>query len=274
VIIPPSSEAKRAVEQNIADSIRHGNAARKSSSTPREATPNRIAAGSFLDKAIRGAARLNQDPPGSTLQHHGVTSRTDWDSRVLSNIASFWLSTTQSRWTPTEFLAQTPLPRCGPEISTTHTLEFFNSKAIRGSDGVFLLFRAARCNNCGTWSRPVDSQPIARELPHCINVANVILRPFAVLCHSLAYGIDRHESQTVLLSPPYVVWCSSNGKRFPLRAVSDQRWIVRFALAAERFGPSRFGKRRFPKNPVLLRKTGQLASSRPLERHVIGWPTP
>jgi hypothetical protein len=34
VIIPPSSEAKRAVEQNIADSICHGNAATKSRSTP------------------------------------------------------------------------------------------------------------------------------------------------------------------------------------------------------------------------------------------------
>ncbi|KAJ6577837.1 hypothetical protein B0H19DRAFT_1062411 [Mycena capillaripes] len=50
---------------NIADSIRRGNAARKSSSTPREATPSRIAAGSFLDKAICGAARLNQNPPSS-----------------------------------------------------------------------------------------------------------------------------------------------------------------------------------------------------------------
>ncbi|KAJ7495758.1 hypothetical protein B0H11DRAFT_2227280 [Mycena galericulata] len=84
----PSSKAKRTVEQNIADSIRRKKTARTSSSRPREATPSRIAAGSFLDKAIRGAARLNQDPPPSEPSDSSSSSSSDEASSPNADAAS------------------------------------------------------------------------------------------------------------------------------------------------------------------------------------------
>ncbi|KAJ7067755.1 hypothetical protein B0H15DRAFT_958148 [Mycena belliarum] len=57
----PSSKAKHAAARNIAGLIRSD--AKRSSSMPIDSTPSRIAAGSFLDKAIRGAARLTNYPP-------------------------------------------------------------------------------------------------------------------------------------------------------------------------------------------------------------------
>jgi hypothetical protein len=62
----PSSKAKLTVEQKIANLIRGDKSVLESNSrNPRGATPSRITAGSFLDKAIHGAARLSHDPPSS-----------------------------------------------------------------------------------------------------------------------------------------------------------------------------------------------------------------
>ncbi|KAJ7206189.1 hypothetical protein B0H12DRAFT_1243344 [Mycena haematopus] len=77
----PSSKAKRAVEQNIADLIRSDKSARKSSSKqPREATPSRIAAGSFLDKATCGAGRSSHNPPSSEPSDSPSGSSSDDES--------------------------------------------------------------------------------------------------------------------------------------------------------------------------------------------------
>jgi hypothetical protein len=77
VLKKPSSEAKRAFEQNIADLIRGDRPAKEFSTKPREATPSRIAAGSFLDKAIRGAAQLSYNPPPSEPSDGSSSSSSD-----------------------------------------------------------------------------------------------------------------------------------------------------------------------------------------------------
>jgi hypothetical protein len=62
---PRSSRAKRTVDRNIAELIRGKRPPKRSKAPAKELTPSRIAAGSFLDKAICGAARLSQNLPPS-----------------------------------------------------------------------------------------------------------------------------------------------------------------------------------------------------------------
>ncbi|KAJ6457832.1 hypothetical protein C8R47DRAFT_1203327 [Mycena vitilis] len=95
----PLSKAKRAVEQNIADLIRDAQHTKKSrSKKPSRATPSRIAAGSFLDKAIRGTARLNHNPPPSEPSDSSSSSRSDSEPSSPSTVVS---SMTHGRRTST-----------------------------------------------------------------------------------------------------------------------------------------------------------------------------
>src|SRR6201996_4306987 len=71
-----SSRAKHVAEENIVNLMR-GKTLKPSSTEHRGVTPGRIAAGSYIDKAIRGAARLSQKPPSDPSDSSPSSSSSD-----------------------------------------------------------------------------------------------------------------------------------------------------------------------------------------------------